>query len=205
MFATIFLSFLKNYWKPLSMGLVGLCLAVGGYAFGRYGTPERIVIQEKLKVVEVEKERLVVIEKEVVKKDHSLDEKQRIHREEHEIKHPDGTEERHKTEDINVDTVVRDTEIRYVDKIVEKEVIKYVDREVEKTVDISKPMPDWRIGPMLGVGIDGIASAASTGTFDVRQSIVGGVEVERRILGPISIGAWGLTSGQVGLSASLEF
>lgn len=202
---SVVLSFLKNHWKPLSVVAAFILTAVGSYSLGRYGVPERVVIQEKLKVVEVEKERLVVVESTVEKKVYVSNESQRIHREEYQVKHPDGTEELTKKEDINVDKVVTDTQVKYVDRTIEKEVVKYVDREVEKRVDVTKPSPDWRISPMLGVNAGTIPGAIAAGELKLADTVVGGLEVQRRIWGPVSLGAWGLTSGQVGVTASLEF
>lgn len=175
----------------LGAAVIGLC--VGSFALGRYGTAERVVIQEKVNVVEVVHEVVVEKERVVEKKVYVADTKQRIHREETKTETPDGTVVTQKTEDLNIDSHVRDVEIREVEKQVVVEVEKRVEVEKEVFVDKSKPSPDWRISALAG-----------TTVTDLQQWSVG-VEVQRRILGPFSIGAWGLSSGQAGVSASIEF
>lgn len=57
---------------------------------------------------------------------------------------------------------------------------------------VTAARPDWRAGPMVG--------------FDFRSgSVAYGGQIHRRILGPISVGAFGLSSGVAGVSLSLEF
>jgi hypothetical protein len=71
---------------------------------------------------------------------------------------------------------------------VQTDKIKHV--RVERT--ISPLMSNWRIGAKVG--------------FDfTRGAPVYGGEVQRRILGPLSVGVWGLTPGVVGASLNLEF
>lgn len=164
------------------------------YSLGRMMVAEKIRVEEKLKVVEVEKQVIVVQEQVKIERIYLKDEKQRIRREEHTFVHPNGLVETKKTEDINIDSVVREQDVKFVDREVKTEVVKYVDREVEKLVVTEKSLPDWRVTPMVGVNI-------SNG---FGQLVYGG-EVQRRILGPVSVGAWGLSSGLVGVSASWEF
>lgn len=197
--------FLANHKKEVAAVCGGLALLSVGYAFGRYVVPEKVVVQEKVKVVEVEKQ--VVVEKEKVVEKIVKDEskKERIHREEKTVKRPDGTEETTKTEDIGVDTVVHDTKIEYVDRVVEKEVIKYVDREVQKKVEITRPLPDWRVTAMAGLNGSQLPGLISGGSFDAMTHLSFGASIERRIVGPVHAGAWGLSTGQGGLSLSLDF
>ena len=199
------MNFLLLHWRPLAAALTVVLVAVGSYALGRYGTPERVVVQEKVQIVEVERERVVVVEKEVEKKVYLQAESSRIHRESHEVDHPDGTKERHLTEDINVDRVVKDVEVRVVEVEVEKE--RVVEKEVEKRVLIEKtvPMPDWRVTALAGANAPALPGLLNGNRFDTLEHMAFGAQVERRIWGPVSAGAWGLTSGQVGLSLSLEF
>src|SRR5436190_8856090 len=53
-------------------------------------------------------------------------------------------------------------------------------------------LPQWRLGPMVGLD------------WHSGQRTYGGL-VERRILGPISLGVWGLSSGQAGAVVTAEF
>ena len=194
-----------QYWKPIAGVTAVVLLPVVGYAFGRYAVPEKVVVQERVEVVEVEVEKVVVVEKVVEKKVYQEAEKSRIRREETTRTLADGTTETKKTEDIGVDRVVKDTQIEYVDRVVEKEVVKYVDRVVEKEVQVESERPAWRISPMVGVSVPGTIQTIGDGTIDVTKIGVVGLKLDRRIVGPVTVGAWGLSSGQAGLSIGLEF
>jgi hypothetical protein len=65
-------------------------------------------------------------------------------------------------------------------------------RATERLVKIEAPQPDWRIGGLVG--------------FDLRgPGFTYGVEVQRRILGPIYLGAGALSSGSVFASTGVEW
>jgi len=178
-----------------------LALLVVGIAIGWYLKPAQTQIQEKLKVVEVEKQ--VVVTHDVVKiqvvrvKDSQLLEK--IHRETVTEKRPDGTVVTRSTEDKNIDSVVHDkennTQVQVV--TVEKQVI--VKEQVDKVI---KPvLPNWSVGVMAGL------QPSTSPTFDLLHAVYG-LEVRRRIVGPLWVGAWGHSGSQIGtygLSLNLEF
>lgn len=63
-------------------------------------------------------------------------------------------------------------------------------REVEVVRQVRAPLPDWRLSGMVGLDIPGAHA-------------VYGASVERRILGPIHVGAWGLSSGSFGVAAGV--
>lgn len=182
--------------KRILVGAALIITHVGFYSLGRVMTPEKIKLEEKVKVVEVEKQVVVVEERVKIEKIYLKDEKQRIRKEEYTVAHPNGLVETKKTEDINIDSVVREQDVKFVDREVKTEVVKYVDREVEKVVTKERPLPDWRLTPMVGVNVKNGLKAS--------EFVYGG-EVQRRIAGPVSVGAWGLSSGTFGISASLEF
>lgn len=185
--------------KAIVVVLAAVAIFVGGYASGRYVAPEKVVVTEKLVKVEVEKVVVQERTKTEVKVVRVQDERRRLHKEETERKWANGTQERKVVTDENVDKTVREQEIKYVDRqvVVEKE--KRVEVAVEKEKLVERKRPDWRAGalvgyslpvPELGLGVSNLAL---------------GLEVERRIAGPISVGAWGLTSGQAGLMLNVEF
>lgn len=68
----------------------------------------------------------------------------------------------------------------------------FVDREVERRVDVKAPRPDWRVGGLVGIDLGGLSP-----TY--------GAQLERRIIGPVYVGAWGLSSGQGGISVGVEW
>lgn len=69
---------------------------------------------------------------------------------------------------------------------VSKEVIK----EKEKVIALKN---DWNVSALVGIK-----------NFN-RESIVYGLEVQRRILGDIHVGVWGLTDKTVGLNVGFSF
>lgn len=186
-------------------GVVVLLILMGGsYAFGRYAVPPELVIQEKLKVVEVVKEVVVekIVEKE--KKVYIADTKDRTRTETTHTKSPDGTETTKTVEDKNIESVVKETEIKFVDR----EVIKFVDRvlEVDKSLDLKQmAAKDWRVGPMVGLDIPRLARQVDASAVDPLSFLAVGIQVERRIVGPISVGAYGMSNGMVGATLTFEF
>ena len=185
--------------KNALIGVIALVVLIGAFAAGRYTAPESVRTVETVKVVEVEKQVVVVQEKVKVEKVYVQNEAQAIHREEHTTTRPDGTVEVVKTEDINVTKVVTENNTQYVDRIVEKEVVKYEDRIVEKVKLVTMKKPDWMIGAMVGYDFKNL---------DATKFVSGlhyGAHAERRILGPVFLGAWGMTNRDLGLSLSMEF
>lgn len=193
---TLFMKISPENRKRIGIAIVLLVSHAALYSLGRVMTPEKLRVEEKVKVVEVEKQVVVIQEQVKIEKVYLKDEKQKIRREEVTVNHPNGLVETKKTEDINIDSVVREQDVKFVDREVKTETVRYVDKEVEKLVVKERPLPDWRISPMLGVQLNG--------GFSTNQ-LVYGAELQRRIAGPISAGAWGLSSGVAGISVSLEF
>ena len=64
-------------------------------------------------------------------------------------------------------------------------------REVERRVEVHTPLPDWRVGALVGV--------------DLRAGFVYGGEVQYRIAGPVYVGAGALTSGTIVAALGFEF
>ena len=62
----------------------------------------------------------------------------------------------------------------------------------ERRVEVTTPAPDWRASALVGLEVRG-------------GELVYGAQLERRILGPISVGAWGLSSGAAGVSAGFAW
>lgn len=104
---------------------------------------------------------------------------------------PDGT-----VHEREVEAHASDTQIREASR---SEAAGVEVREVEKRVEVTRPAPQWRASVLAGVD-----------PFSVRLAPLGaelyvGAAVERRILGPLFVGAWALHRGPVGLSVSAEF
>ena len=65
------------------------------------------------------------------------------------------------------------------------------ERDTKESTQVVNTKPDWRINGLTALNNN--------------RNIVYGLQVERRILGPISIGAWGVTDSTIGLSVGVEF
>jgi hypothetical protein len=185
--------------------VIGIALAVN-LKLG----PENVRVEEKIKVVEVAKE--VVVVKEVVRvevvrvKDTQVVDRWR--REKTEVQDPDGTVTKKEVEERNIDTVVKEKETKAEVKIVEviKEVVVEREKIVERTVE--PVLPKWHAGVLAGVAP----------RFDqpLATPVMVGLEVERRLAGPVWLGGWAmggspvvggfaLTNVAIGLKVGMEF
>jgi hypothetical protein len=173
-----------------------------GFVSGRWVAPAKLVVQEKIRVVETQKvvvqekvrtdvKIVKVVDSEVLKK---------LHREITEMKRPDGTQEKKTVEDLNVDSVVhsRDTEVKVVtvDKVVEKQ----VERVVQKETMTLRPA-DWRATAGVGVSIPYYMGQGEVGAPGLKGTVVQ-LELARRVVGPFSVGVMGSTQGTIGLTLS---
>lgn len=163
--------------KYLYIALVALGLAALGYAFGRYTAPEKVVEKEKIKVQTVEVVKEVI--KEVKVENKNVNTRTRV------VEYPDGRKETI-TEVIDRTTVGTNT-----DTNTDSNSSSTTEKEKEK-ITINKK-PDWKFTGLAGVEIS-----------DFGTPIYGGM-VEKRILGPISVGVWGLSDKTVGGAISIEF
>jgi len=188
----------SNKWVWVTLLVVGMF--GGGYATGRYLAPPNTIVTEKIKEVE----KVVLVEKlktEVqVVKVYIKDQTEKIHRVVVEGIDPPGCKSKTTTEDINIDSVVREntnsTEIKYVDRVVEK----YIDRIVEKEKQVLKTA-DWRVAGGVGVSIPYFLGQASPGVPGLNGAVIQ-LELDRRVIGPFYLGLFGNTQGVVGLNLS---
>lgn len=201
-------------WKKFAITF-SLALALGFLAATALWTsigigPEKFKVEEKVKVVEVEKQ--VVVAKEVVRvevvrvKDTQIVDRWR--REKTETQTPDGTLTKREVEERNIDTVVKEKETKAEVKVVEvvKEVV--VDREKVVEKRIEPVLPNWHAGALIG--------AAPRFDQPLATPVMVGLEVERRVAGPVWLGGWAiggspvvggfaLTNVAVGLKVGMEF
>ena len=187
-----------------------LAVLVIGAGIGWALKPYQVRVEEKTKVVEVEKQVVVTHETvrvEVVRvKDTQVVD--RWHREKTEETRPDGTVVTKEVEDRNIDTVVHDKENTNEVKVVE--VVKEVVVEKEVLVyKLSEPvLAQWHLGVLVGTAprFDSIGETP----------ILLGVEADHRFVGPVFLGAWVMAGSPVtggfkvanaalGLKLGLEF
>jgi hypothetical protein len=78
--------------------------------------------------------------------------------------------------------------------------VEYRERVTEKVLERTAAKPQWRVGVLAGLDVPSVVR----GGLAKPPWAVGGV-VERRVLGPFSLGLWGLSSGTAGLAATVEW
>lgn len=100
---------------------------------------------------------------------------------EREVRTPDGTVTVDRTTDSRTDErVTTDSGTTVAEKT-----------DARREATVTPRLPDWRVSGMVGTGWP--------------LAPIYGAHVERRILGPVTVGGWGLSSGVVGLSIGVEF
>lgn len=177
--------------------LAGLALASLGFAFGRYAAPDKVVTVDRVVEREVVKEDFQAREQVVALTEQVRQLKQKIKRQEHTVSKPDGTVETTITEEIETNEVT-DTA---TDTTSSSEVVASSSTETESATEhvevVERSRPDWKLSGLVAVD----APAALRGNLTPAY----GVLLERRILGPVSAGVWGLSSGVVGAALTVEF
>lgn len=198
--------FAITFSLALALGFLAATALWAGIGIG----PEKFKVEEKVKIVEVEKQ--VVVVKEVVKvevvrvKDTQIVDRWR--REKTETQMPDGTLTKREVEERNIDTVVKEKETKAEVKVVEvvKEVVVEREKVVEKRTE--PVLPNWHAGALVG--------AAPRFDQPLATPVMVGLEVERRVAGPVWLGGWAiggspvvggfaLTNVAVGLKVGMEF
>lgn len=173
--------------------VVALGLVVGAFLVGRSTAPVKIERQVVEKIVEVEKEKIVYTDKLVFIE--ATNKQADTKRDTHTVIQPDGTT----VIDEHEHTATSEETIKYVDriveKVVEKEKLVFKDRLVYEKIESAKAQ--WRVGVQAGLDISSLK--------DPGNLYVVGAQIDRRILGPFFLGAWGNTKLQTGIGLSFEF
>jgi len=186
----------------------GVCLLLGlGTGISLTPTPptkieEKIVYQDKIKIVEVVKwQTLTKTEEKIV---YVKNEARDKHRETTKVISPDGTITIKKTEDDKTKLTSSNTS----EKIVEIEKVVYKDRVVEgetkliKETKVEVRQPEWMLYGMVGTRpLDMTLSS----TPPYISPLVIGVGVDKRIVGPFWLGIMGTSDWAFFLKATGEF
>lgn len=192
---TIVLAFLKKAIsnRYVQLVLVAILLAGGGYAFGRYGQPAKII--EKEKIVE----KIVYQDKIVEKIVKVMVQDKNRHTETTTTKSPDGTTVTKIITDTKTDTKTDTSDNKTEEKVV------YKDRIVEKEKIVEASKPGWRVGAGIGLSIPStFLGEPQIGVPGLRGAVVE-IGVDRRVIGPLWVGLHGNTQGTVTLGLSGEF
>jgi hypothetical protein len=178
--------------------LIALALFGAGAAVGRYLSPPKTIVTEK--VHEVTKTQVVTQTKTEVQivKVHDQQTQERVHRTIVEGIDPVGCKSKTTVEDINVDSVVHDnthdTRVQYVDRVVER----WQDRIVEKQTKVLS-QPDWSVYAGVGVDATYFLGQIQHGIPGL-QGFVVQAGIDRRLVGPFWAGVWANTEGVAGLN-----
>jgi hypothetical protein len=196
----------RNY---LLLALVAALLFTGGYATGRHLAPDKVVVTEKVVTVETSKSVHVVDTDRIL----SALKDVKVARDVHTIrvveKQPDGTTKITETKDDKSKTESKtesnDQEHKVDTKVEERTV--YRDREVTKLVE--RQRPNWSLALQPGfefasaVGL-GDAPFNLLGVLPVKH-VMANLLIERRLAGPLFVGAWANTHLDGGVSLRLEW
>lgn len=167
--------------QSVKLELVAVVVFIAGLACGRFTTPAKVITKTEIQTVEKE----VVKNKEVTVKDTNKDRELVVT----ETTKPDGTKivEKHY---INRDQIKEDT--TKTNSVVDT---KKSDSKSETITTNEKN--DWNLSALV--------TTSHTEDDMFHQSMSYGVHVQRRILGPFSVGAFGLTNKTYGLSIGASF
>jgi hypothetical protein len=174
------LAFLKAHWGPAAAG----ALVVLAFVWGRHslsGKVETRTVEHTSfvdRVVTVHEAAEVHVQEHVVFRDRTV------------IKKADGSEEHRDIERTDAaDTTARAT-VTAEDRVV------FRDREVVREKRVDAPL-NWHVSALVGAGV-------SLKPFGLGP-LVYGASVERRVLGPVVVGVWGLSSAAGGITVGVAF
>jgi hypothetical protein len=183
---------MTNIKKYFIYALIVIVLLAVGYAFGRFTTPNKVVTQT---VTKIQTQTVVQFKDRIVTKVVYVKAKQTALAKDivtttTKKKNGEVTTVTHEHEQYDTSTqIAKNTDITKTDV---NKVNTTTDTQTISTKVIENSKPDWQLHVLGGIDL--------THSFN---PIFGG-EVDRRILGPIFVGAWGLSNGSAGLSLSLE-
>lgn len=182
---------LKRYW-PYVLATVTVLLV--GIGIGWSVKPDVVKVEEREKIVEkqvtteAQKELMSAfeslrVEMEKVRETQVVE---KYHREELETRLADGTYTKKVTVDKNIDSHTKESErvvevkVVEVEKRVEVVRTEYLDRVVEKEKVVTPILAQWHVGVLAGVKPN--LNPLTHGGLQL------GIEVERRIVGPVFLG-----------------
>ena len=167
--------------RALVVAGVACAVGVAGFSAGRFSAPEKVETRDVEKVVYRDRvvEKVVEVkaraEVKVVYKDRVV------------------TKEGTVTERIVERTETKTDEKKNTDKA--ETVAVDSTKTVERIVTLR---PDWRVGVLAG-------GSLTTPSVQIAGPLVLGVQVDRRIIGGLSVGLWANTVGAAGVGVSFEF
>jgi len=181
--------------KNRSMIIAVVLSLIIGVGFGRYATPEKVVIKTK----NIEVERIVTVEKKVFIKQEIKKTAKKKHVITKKITKPDGTIVEEKIESEEDVTFADSTEKEATDlsNVKEKTTIK----EVEKTTKYNTK----KVQVSVLVGTSALTQSKDPFDFTGKYQLTYGVHATYQFLGPVSVGGYGISSGEFGVSVGFTF
>ena len=174
------LAFLRAHWQPAAaVGLV--CLA---FVWGRSCAPTKVetkTVEHTSYVdreVKVQAAAVVQVQEHVVYRDRTV------------IRRVNGTVVQRDIERVDTGHSTATAAFQVEDHTV------FRDRVVMKEVRVDTPL-NWHVSALVGALVNFKPLGLGPVTY--------GVAVERRVLGPVFVGVWGLSSGAGGLSLGVGF
>ena len=189
------LDFLRAHWRPVVV-LVALLLA---FFAGRYGTPTKTV------TVHAETDHTAETQLAQARAQiNTLSEQVKtLNTRKHEVKTVYVTRDGTKTEQDVTDTDTEQTATAQTEtqKVATAQTETHVDttHTASTTTTVTAYRPEWRVSLLAGADMLHLDRPQLFGPIQL------GAMVERRILGPVWVGAFGLSSGVGGLALSVEF
>lgn len=163
-----------------------LIFIVVAFAFGFYMAPEKIKIQKEIQYVESTKKQ----SDESAKQDSQRD--KRVEKTTTEITRPDGTKE------VSTRTVEDSTTSRKSESARNERDESNKTSTEKETKEITAGRNHLTISALAGPQLK-LSSGVSLGP------LVYGAHITRPLLGPITVGLWGMSSGSGGMSLGLTF
>lgn len=84
-----------------------------------------------------------------------------------------------------------------------KDTTTQTEQNTSTTVETKRQ--DWKVGVLAGVDTKTFLKVNEEGWQLNAPSLTYGAQVERKVVGPFWLGAWGTTNGTLGLSVSASF
>lgn len=97
-------------------------------------------------------------------------------------------------------TTVTETEDTHIDERTNENTKTNTDAKEATATKTQTLRPTWQISALVGTDVTSVANALN-GSGPLRPTA--GIHVSRRVLGPVTVGAFGLSSGTFGVSAGL--
>jgi hypothetical protein len=181
------LAFVLEHWRPFA----AVCFLLAAFFAGRSSVPTRVETKTVERVVYQDR----VVTKTVTVQGEAKVETRVVYRDRTTIQKPDGTVVHRDIERTEADTESSKVSSNSAEKVQETA----VQREKAASKVQESASPQWRVNLLAGVEPLHLDRPQLFGPVAL------GLQVERRIIGPLWVGAFGLSSGVGGVSVGLEF